>query len=74
MKTTDMLKTLQLIYPLENFEALTREAGRQAWSHQAYLDRFLEGECQRREINGIARRIHNAHFPVPKTLEAFNWT
>ena len=73
MKTADMLKTLQLIYPLENLEALTREAAQRAWSHQAYLDRLLEGECQRREINGIARRIKNARFPVPKTLEGFDW-
>ena len=73
MKTADMLKTLQMIYPLENFEALTREAGQRAWSHQAYLDRLLEGECQRREINGIARRIKNARFPVPKALEGFDW-
>jgi DNA replication protein DnaC len=74
MKTTQMLKTLQLIYPLENFEALTREAGRQAWSHQEYLDRLLEGECQRRETNSIARRIRQARFPVAKGLDDFNWT
>jgi DNA replication protein DnaC len=73
MKTATMLKTLQLIYPLENLEALTREAAQRAWSHQAYLDRLLEGECQRREINGIARRIKNARFPVPKALEGFDW-
>lgn len=74
MKTTQMLKTLQLIYPLENFETLTREAGRQAWSHQEYLDRLLEGECQRRETNSIARRIRQARFPVAKGLDDFNWT
>jgi DNA replication protein DnaC len=73
VKTPEMLKHLQLIYPLENYEALTREAGRQSWSHQAYLDRLLEGECLRRQINGIARRIRQARFPVPKTLEDFNW-
>jgi DNA replication protein DnaC len=74
MKTAEMLKALQLIYPLENLEALTREAGQRAWPHQAYLDRLLEGECQRREINGIARRIKNAKFPVPKALEGFDWS
>jgi len=73
MKTAEMLKTLQLVYPLENLESLTREAGQRTWTHQAYLDRLLEGECQRREINGIARRIKNARFPVPKALEGFDW-
>lgn len=73
MKTLDMLTALQLIYPLENFEPLTREAGKQAWSHQVYLDRLLEGECQRRDVNRVIRRLKNARFPVPKALEAFNW-
>jgi DNA replication protein DnaC len=73
MNTVEMLKSLQLIYPMENFEPLAREAARQSWGHQNYLDRLLEGECQRREINSIARRVKNAHFPVPKALEEFNW-
>ena len=73
MKTAEMLKLLQLIYPMENFETLTRNAGREAWGHQAYLDRLLEGECERREIHGIARRTKNARFPVPKALDAFDW-
>ena len=73
MKTAAMLKQLQLLYPLENFEALTREAGQRTWSHQAYLDRLLEGECQRREINAVARRLKQARFPVPKALEGFDW-
>jgi DNA replication protein DnaC len=68
-----MLKTLQLIYPLENFEALTREAGRQTWSHAHYLDKLLEGECARRQVNATERRIKNAHFPVPQALDAFDW-
>ena len=73
MKTAAMLKQLQLLYPLENLEALTREAAQLTWSHQAYLDRLLEGECQRRELNGIARRMKQARFPVPKALEGFDW-
>ncbi len=74
MKTAEMLSTLKLLYPLENFEALTREAGRQALSHQAYLDRLLEGECHRRDIAAAVRRTQNARFPVPKGLEGFEWS
>lgn len=73
MKTLDMLNALQLNYLVENFDTLTREAGKQAWSHQAYLDRLLEGECQRREANRVIRRVKKARFPVPKALEHFNW-
>lgn len=74
MKTSDMLLTLRLLDPLENLEAVTREAARQGWSHQAYLDRLLEGECRRREIAASSRRTQKARFPVPKGMEAFEWS
>ena len=74
MKTTDLLRALKLLDPLENFEAVTREAARQGWSHQAYLDRLLEGECRRREVAAAARRAQKARFPVPKGLEGFLWS
>ena len=74
MKTVDMLSTLKLLYPLENLENLTREAGRQAGSHQDYLDRLLEGECHRREVAAAARRVQQARFPVSKGLEGFAWS
>ncbi len=74
MKTVDMLSNLKLLYPLENFENLTREAGLQSWSHQTYLDRLLEGECQRRDAAAASRRVKNARFPVPKGLENFVWS
>jgi DNA replication protein DnaC len=74
MKTREMLETLRLFYPLENVEDLSREAARQGWSHQAYLDRLLEGECQRREAAAAERRTKKARFPVPKGLEGFEWS
>ena len=74
MKTAEMLKSLKLAYPLENLAALTDRAALEAWPHQDYLDRLLEGECQRREVNGIARRIREARFPLRKDLAGFNWS
>ena len=73
MKTDAMLKTLQLLYPLENLAALTDRAARETWPHQDYLDRLLEGECQRREVNSMLRRLKDARFPVRKDLAEFNW-
>lgn len=73
MKTQEMLQALRLLYPLENIEALTRQAARESWSHQAYLDRLLEGECQRREMAATERRTRKARFPVPKGLDGFDW-
>ena len=74
MKTAEMLSMLNLVYVLENFENCTREAARQNWSHQTYLDRLLEGECNRRDVAGAARRVKNARFPVLKDLEDFVWS
>ncbi len=73
MKTDAMLQALQLLYPLENLAALTDRAACEAWPHQDYLDRLLEGECQRREVNSMLRRIKDARFPVHKNLTDFNW-
>jgi DNA replication protein DnaC len=74
MNTTDMLTNLKLIYPLQNLATLTDQAARETWSHQDYLDRLLEGECQRREANSIARRLKEARFPLHKDLAGFNWS
>jgi DNA replication protein DnaC len=73
MKTTDMLKTLQLQYALENLDALSQQAQQKNWSHRDYLDRLLEGECERRQAHATARRLQQARFPVSKTLGDFDW-
>ena len=73
MNTAAMLKSLQLVYSLENLVALTDRAARETWSHRDYLDRLLEGECQRREANGAIRRTKDARFPVRKDLADFDW-
>ena len=73
MQTADMLKTLQLLYPLQNLDAITDKAVRASWTHRDYLDRLLEGECERRKCNAIGRRIQEARFPVPKEVSDFNW-
>ena len=68
-----MLKSLQLLYPLQNLDAITQQATQKAWSYRDYLDHLLEGECQRRQTDAIARRIKKARFPVRKELADFNW-
>ncbi len=73
MKTTHMLKTLQLLYPLQNLDAITQQAAQKNWSHRDYLDHLLEGECERRQTDAIARRIKKARFPVRKELADFSW-
>jgi DNA replication protein DnaC len=73
VKTEEMLRSLQLVYPLENLDDLAARAAREGWSHRRFLDLLLEGECQRRDTNGVARRIKEARFPLRKDLDGFDW-
>lgn len=68
------LKELQLVWCLQHHEELAEQAAQQGWSHADHLERLLEGECHRRRENRIQRRLQSARFPVPKTLDAFDWS
>lgn len=68
------LTTLKLSYMLEHFESLSQEAGAEQWSHVDYLARLIEGEAHRREDRRVQRLIGLARFPVPKTLDSFDWS
>jgi DNA replication protein DnaC len=78
MKQTDelnsYLKDLMLTWPLENHEAVAKQAASEQWTHAQYLTRLMEGEHLRRRDNRILRRIQAAHFPVTKTLDGFSWS
>lgn len=68
------LKELQLVWSLQHHQELAEQAAQQGWSHADYLERVLEGECHRRRENRIQRRLQAARFPVPKTLDTFDWS
>lgn len=68
------LKELQLVWCLQHHQELSEQAASQGWSHADYLERILEGECHRRRENRIQRRLQAARFPVPKSLDAFDWS
>ena len=70
----EYLKELQLLWCLQNHAALAEQAARQSWSHTAHLERLLEGECLLRRENRSQRRLQSARFPVPKTLDTFDWS
>lgn len=74
MNISNLLKTLQLTWSFENYETLATEASQKHWNHVEYLKRLLEGETARRHDNRVFRRIKQAHFPVIKTLDQFNWS
>jgi len=68
------LAALHLHFIREHYPALANEAAVQQWPHVDYLARLVEGEAHRREQRSIERRIELARFPVPKTLEEFQWS
>ena len=55
------------------FERLAEQANKQKQSHLSYLEALLEAELDERQRRAIQRRIQEAHFPVVKTLEEFNF-
>ena len=60
-----LLLRLQVAVPAEHDE-LAQTAAEQHWSHLDYLQRLVEGEVNRREDSGLARRIRLARFPASK--------
>lgn len=68
------LELLKLPYMLEHFEELAGQAGAQQWSHVEFLARLIEGEAALRHDRARQRRTKQAHFPVLKTLEQFDFT
>ncbi len=76
-KTNELLgylKELQLVCVRENYESMAQEAAEKHWTHVDYLQRLLQGECERRRDKRVARRLQAARFPVTKTLDSFDWS
>jgi len=67
------LQRLQLPHIREHSLALAQTAAEQGWGHLDYLARLIEGEVARRDDKRLERRIYQAHFPLIKTLDQFQW-
>ena len=70
----EQLSFLKLPFMLEQYRNLATEAANKNWGHQQYLQNLVQGEADRRWDNSIQRRIRMARFPVPKSLDQFQWT
>jgi len=68
------LSYLKLHFMREHVEDLARQAAVGGWSHIAFLGRLVDGEAALRQDRARARRIQQAHFPVLKTLDQFDFT
>ena len=57
----------------ERYGEIADAAGREQLSYRAFLSELLLAECDDREGRRAARRVHEAGFPRPKTLEQFDF-
>jgi DNA replication protein DnaC len=67
------LRRLRLAYMAEAVEAQNAESIRQKHSYLEFIETLVNGELAARENKGFAKRIKAARFPVPKTLEEFDF-
>ena len=57
----------------ERYGEIADAAGREQLSYRAFLSELLLAECDDREGRRAARRVAEAGFPRPKTLEQFDF-
>jgi DNA replication protein DnaC len=73
-KLIQQLPYLNLPFILQNYEDFAAQATAKQWSHVEYLTRLINGENAARQDRARERRIQQAHFPVVKTLDSFDFT
>lgn len=56
------------------YREVMAQAARDNFSHLQLLDAVIAEEAAARFERGVLRRMRHARFPVPKTLDAFQWT
>jgi hypothetical protein len=69
-----LLQRLQLPHIRAHYHELAQTAAEQGWGHLDCLKRLIEGEVARREDKSLAQRVRRARFPMPKTLDQFQWS
>ncbi|HKI84148.1 MAG TPA: IS21-like element helper ATPase IstB [Candidatus Krumholzibacteria bacterium] len=67
------LRRLRLAYMAQSVEAQNAESLRQKHSYLEFLEALVVGELAARENKALTKRIKTARFPVPKTLEEFDF-
>jgi DNA replication protein DnaC len=68
------LQRLRMPHSVSVLPKLLEQARHDDWSYEDFLAHVLENELFGREQQKIQRRIRLAHFPMPKTLDEFDFT
>jgi len=69
----DKLRILRLSYLLENARQSAEQAARNQTAHLKFLEELIAGEVALRHDKSVHRRIHDARFPVIKTMAGWDW-
>ena len=69
----DNLRSLRLSYLFENAVPAAEQAARDGHGHLQYLQELIAGEVALRHDRNVQRRIHDARFPVIKTMAGWDW-
>ena len=69
----DNLRSLRLTYVLENAVQAAEQAAGNGNGHLQYLQELIAGEVALRHDRSVQRRIHDARFPVTKTMAGWDW-
>lgn len=64
----DNLRTLRLGYLLGNARESAQQAAQNQIAHLKFLEQLIAGEIAFRHDKSVQRRIHDARFPVIKTM------
>jgi DNA replication protein DnaC len=67
------LELLRIPLPDDEFDQLLAAADQERLSHLEFLHRVLRVPANRRRERGVQRRLREAHFRDPGTLETFDW-
>jgi DNA replication protein DnaC len=68
------LKNLKLPTILREYESLAEVCARERCDYPEYLLRLVERELLDRERKAAERRLKDARFPVPKTVDSFDFS
>ncbi len=70
---SEHLQQLKLTTVLRQYPVLSRQARENGWAYEDFLLSLTESEIQARADNRLKRRIRDAHFPLMKTMESFDY-
>lgn len=76
MNPSEQIRTYakQLRFPtLRRYQDLVEQASQQSWTYEQFLCEILSRESNQRQENQQQRRIKEAHFPLVKSLDTFNF-